>query len=774
MTVVLNITTVPQDFAAGTYSAAASTINAGKWRVVLTPTASSATYTGGNFHAILGQPHGGLWFNDANLELYTAPDDNVAMSFALTWSAGQPITLVLDASPGTLTATVTGATTGNGTQSLSFPGPFLDPTLLLEVGRQNGGTNFEFLGNVSAIDDGVSGDSVTPAAIVIVGGSIDEKLGLKDVVSPATLTVSGGSISEGRGSNSDGVAPAAIALVGGSVPVKRSYADFMSSALVTITGGSVPEGQGGLISLGETAVDFQRFSFANRSSSVTVDTPTTGAVVLLCAGGKSSDVSTPWTDNLNATSPVVVGALVEYPDFVGYGTIIAVTPAPMTGGTGQAFTQPVTTGDENTTFALAATVAGGHPRVTEVHNNVANASGTTQQTTPTISIDGEALLVAYWWGSSPVVPPFSTPSPGVGAPFTAVPNGGFTVAESYLVNNEFGEVQAAMAYLYVPAGAGPSTRSVTWTHSPAQGAQLRLVAIQPALSEAATPALITLAGQPIGERVTHRVAIAPASLLISGGTIVEGIERMDTVVPAAVTLVGGNVLDRVARAVSVTSAALTIAGGNVQDQASSHHTDSITPAQVALVGLFVGTRSRVADVVTSASVAIIGGVVQDRRGLVVNVVPASIGVSASSVQTRLGVIDALTPAAIVALGGVVLARAGRKSSVSPATVALLGGDVQDLVTSGAQDVVSPAALSIVGTTVLTRVARAVSVVPALVLLQGFEVQTQVSESDSGVTPPMPPGRATGRLQGRVVVPSIESRESEQGHLFGVVRSKNDV
>jgi hypothetical protein len=730
VTVVLNITTVPQDFTGGTFDAAASTINAGKWRIVITPTDGSVAYTGGNFHAILGQLHGGLWFNDKNLELYTNPDDNLAFSFPLTWSPGQPITLVVDADVGHLTATVTGATTGNTTLSVDFPGPFLDPTLLLEIGRQGGGTNFEFIGGVSAIDDGVSGDTITPAAIVIAGGAIGEKLGLKDVVSPATLTMVGGSVSEGRGGNSDGVTPASVTLVGGSVSVKRSYADSVSSALVTIAGGSVPEGQGGLISLGPTAVDFQRFAFANRSSSVTVDTPTSGAVVLLCAGGKSSDVSVAWTDSKNVASAVIVGVVVDYPDFPGYGTVVALTPAPMVGDVGQTFTQPVTTSDENTTFALVAVVAGGHPRVTEVHNNVANASGTTQQISPTISIDGEALLVAYWWGSSPVVPPFSSPSPGVGTPYTAVPDGGFTVAQSYLVNNEFGEVQGAMAYLYVPAGAGPSTRSVTWTHSPAQGAQLRLVAIQPAFSEPVTSASTSLVGQVVGERVAYRVAVTPASLVITGGTVVEGVERMDTVVPAAIALVGGSVPDRVTRVVSVAPAALSIVGGDVQDQVSNSQKDSITPALVALVG----------------------------------------GVVPVAVARRV----AIQPAGISLSGGQVPARVARKVSVGPAAVTLLGGNVQDLVTSGAQDAVTPAVLVLVGAVLQTRVTYAVPIVPAAISLRGSEVQTQVGEGVSAVVPSIPPGRAAGKLEGRVVVPSIESRASEQVHLFGVIRSKNDV
>ena len=703
MAILLNITTVPQDFAAGTYGSAASAINTGKWRVTITPTAASTTYTGGNFHSILGQPHGGLWLNDTNLQLYTTPDDNVAVSFPLTWLAGQSFTLNVDARPGHLTATVTGAATGNNTLPITA-GPYLDPALLLEVGRQNGGTNFQFVGNVSPIDDGVISDTITPATIALTGGSVGEKLGFKDVVSPAAIAIVGSVVSEGRGGNSDGVSPASIAIVGGSISVKRAYADVLSSALVSIVGGSVAENQGGLLSLGQTAIDFQLYGFANRPASVVVDTPATGAVVLLCAGGKSSDVSVPWTDSKNAASPVTIGPLVDYPDFAGYGTIIGLTPAPMSGGSAHTFTQPVTTGDENTTFALVALVAGGPPRVTEVHNNVANASGTTQQTSPTISIDGEALLVAYWFGSSPVVPPFSSPPPGTGTPFTAVPDGGFTVARSYLVNNEFGEVQAAMAYLYIPAGSGPSSRSVTWTHSPAQGAQLRLVAIQPAFAAPVTPASIGLVGQAIGERLSLRAVVSPATLQVTGGSIAENVLLMDSVSPATILIAGGSVSTKRTTVDGVLAAALSLSGNDVPDQVSRNQVDTVTPASIVLFGESVSGRIGKTEAVNSAAIVVTGGSIADRVVRADGVSPAVVSLAGAPVLTRWAVVDVVTSA----------------------LVSIAGSDVQDLVVSGTHDAVTPASLTVVGGVVLTRVTRSIPIAAAIVALRVSTIRHGVS------------------------------------------------
>jgi len=820
VTVLLNITTVPQDFAAGTFNTAASAINAGKWRITLTPAGASTTYTGGNFHAILGQEDGGLWFNDRNLELYTTPGNDLAFSIALTWSANQPITLVVDAQSGHMTATISGATTGNGTVSLAFPGPYLDPTLLLETGHQSGGTNFQYVGGISPVDDGTAGgasdsvtpaaisiasnsigdkrtikdaitpaaisiasnsigdklaikDTVTPASVVLAGSSaIGDKLAIKDTVTPASVVLAGGNIVEGRSGNSDVVSPATVVISGQAIPEKRTYADAVFSASINLTGRNVIESQGGTISLGSTSIDFQRFGFANRRSSVSVNTPASGAVVLLSAGGKSSDVSTPWTDSVNTATPVVIGNLVEYPDYPGYGTIITVTPAPMTGSTGQTFTQQVTTDDENTTFALTAIVAGGHPRITEVHNNVANGSGTTQQTSPSINIDGEALLVAYWWGAAPVNPPFSSPSPGVGTPYTAVPNNGFTVVQSYLVNNEFGEVEAAMAYLYVPAGAGPSTRSVTWTHSPAQGAQLRLVAIQPALSEAITQSAITVVGQPIGDVVSFRDMASPGGLSISGSSVTDVVGLSDRIVSAAITITGGTVQARRTSIDVVSPTTIPVIGGLIQDQVANNIQDIVLPATVALAGTSVGDRITNIDIVEPTRLSITGGQITGAWFHRDIIQPSTLVLAGGNTLAAVARRANVQPATTTVQGGQVTGRTERKDSTNPGTVTIVGGQIHDQASTGISDAVTPATVLMVGLSIAIRVARSVSIETAILALRGTDVQESTSSSD--VITAAPPGRAPERLEGRVVIPFVESSASELQHLYGVIKGPKNV
>lgn len=161
MTVVLAVTANPQNFSGNTYPGAAFAMNSGIWRFTFTPTAASTTYTGGNFHALFGQPLGACWLNDSSLELYTTPGDALVFSQLLTWLAATPITVTINTRPGAGTVTIAGALTGNGTFSFTPQGPYIDPTLTLGIGQD--GNNFAFVGSINAVDDTAPDMSWTPA-----------------------------------------------------------------------------------------------------------------------------------------------------------------------------------------------------------------------------------------------------------------------------------------------------------------------------------------------------------------------------------------------------------------------------------------------------------------------------------------------------------------------------------------------------------------------------------------------------------------------------------
>lgn len=124
----------------------------------ITPTGASSGYVGGNFHALFADnsQHGGIWLNDTKLEIYTAPGDVAACSIAMTWSASQTITLKFWNDAGTRKVTISGATTGNGTTTLSQNGPYFDSTQDLGVGSLPGSSAFRFAGAISDVTDGVN------------------------------------------------------------------------------------------------------------------------------------------------------------------------------------------------------------------------------------------------------------------------------------------------------------------------------------------------------------------------------------------------------------------------------------------------------------------------------------------------------------------------------------------------------------------------------------------------------------------------------------------
>lgn len=484
MSILLTVTSIPVTITGGTYSAFATALNTGVWRFTFTPSQASTAYTGGNFHSLIAQEHGGLWLDDTHLELYTTPNDTLCFSQALTWSAGQAITVKIDTRSGTRSITISGATTGNGTFSYSTAGPYFDGSLDVEIGRQGGGTNFQFLGTISSFDDGTNGFTADGGTFTLTGGPAVFRRSLKLGAAGGSFSLTGGPAAFVTG-KSINAAGGSFALTGGPAVFRRALKFQADGGSFALTGGDASLMTGTALSLGAHTFDFQKFGFANRSANLVLNTQASGSVVIISSGGKSSDITQTWTNSLGSVTKV--STVVDYPDFAGYGTQIGKAAG---GGTGQTFHIPVSTDDENTSFATEVIVTG-TPRVTAVNANVSNSSGGSTVTSANITVDGPAFLIADWWGSSPVVPPFSSPSPGVGTPYTAVPNNGFTVIDSYLVNNEFGEVQAARAVKMVPAAG---TYNVTWTHSPNQGAQTWIIAVQAPASITAGPGTFALTG----------------------------------------------------------------------------------------------------------------------------------------------------------------------------------------------------------------------------------------------------------------------------------------
>lgn len=96
-------------------------------------------------------------------------------------------------------------------------------------------------------------------------------------------------------------------------------------------------------------------------------------------------------------------------------------------------------------------------------------------TSANVTVNGPATLVAVWAGD------------GADPNMTAVPNNGFAVLDSQLVNTTCAIQTVVAAKEVTTAG----TYNVTWTSTPTQGAHMWLVAVQSATPDTTTPSVPT-------------------------------------------------------------------------------------------------------------------------------------------------------------------------------------------------------------------------------------------------------------------------------------------
>ena len=128
----------------------------------------------------------------------------------------------------------------------------------------------------------------------------------------------------------------------------------------------------------------------------------------------------------------------------------------LAGGNGHQVTASTPSDDEITLAAVEVVNAG------TVHQVVWSEVLAAPLTSRSVTTTGPATLVAFWWGDA-----------GVDMNKTATPNNGFVLIDAILMSGAL--VQCAVAVKNVSAAG---TYDVTWTATPAQGAQLWLIAVQ--------------------------------------------------------------------------------------------------------------------------------------------------------------------------------------------------------------------------------------------------------------------------------------------------------
>lgn len=624
MAVILTVTTTPTSFASGTFGAFATAANTGIYRFTITPDAASSTYTGGAFHAIFGQSHGGLWLNDANLELYTEPGDALVFSRAMTWSAAQTITITIDTRSGTRGVTIAGATTGNGTFSFATAGPYISTAETLWVGVFNT-TLFPFAGDVSDVDD-VGGISRTCALDVAVGAAtaavpVRERTAAVSVAvgaaTAAAVTGHSASMSIAVGASTsatrtlvrsavptiavDSSTEATVDGFGPGVSTSGLWPFGNSAETCTIPGGYLPPGGGGADVDGRTPAQ--------------INTEVTGSTFYVCVARPVATVDKTITDNKGNTYTSLLRQ--GYQPASDWENEIAVC-VDGDGGTDHEITTDSVEFNE-TTFAFdeiknCAYLAD--------HGTSYTVDGTTQISPTGIDLKGPGWVYVDWFGDGPV-------SGAEGSVWTVTaqdegPTVGsqWQVVDSRIVNHTNGWIQWKRWRRFY-AAATTNIRLQLATLNPSQGARWYAAAFMEAnitdavaaitvavgAASAATRALARSADQAIAVGASTAASVTgarSAAIAIDVGAATSAIRTVPR--SAALALAVGATSD--ALAIRARAAALAIAVGadtSATASAAGDRTVALSIAVGAAIAAAVShQRTAALSVAVGAATAVIG------------------------------------------------------------------------------------------------------------------------------------------------------------------------
>jgi hypothetical protein len=208
--------------------------------------------------------------------------------------------------------------------------------------------------------------------------------------------------------------------------------------------------------IGAHALVYQRITNNGQAviSTPALATMATGSTMIVGVGRGDIRAFEPPTDNLNASPFTQIGSAHPYTEWQRSGTALYARQNAV-GGPGLIISNSTPPNDEIT---LAAVEIYGGAIEEAVWNEVLLGS---PLTSASVTTTGPATLVAFWWGDAD--------APGQKG---AVPDGGFTVIDSILEEGML--VQCAVAVKHVETAG---TYNVRWNASPAQGAQMWLVAV---------------------------------------------------------------------------------------------------------------------------------------------------------------------------------------------------------------------------------------------------------------------------------------------------------
>jgi hypothetical protein len=215
----------------------------------------------------------------------------------------------------------------------------------------------------------------------------------------------------------------------------------------------------GVPRLGAHGLSFYRY-MANSPPTISTPAMTTqpaGSTMIVSVGrGDDSAFALP-TDNRNDAAQQL-GAMHTYTRWPTSGTAVYAFPS-VAGSPGYAITTTTPPADEITLAAVE--VADGAKIQSFEWTEILGGAG--PLTSPIVTTTGPATLIAFWWGDG-----------FFDVPQDATPDSGFTILDA-VVKETGSFVQCAVAAKSVDQAG---TYQVTWTATPAQGAQLWLIAVQ--------------------------------------------------------------------------------------------------------------------------------------------------------------------------------------------------------------------------------------------------------------------------------------------------------
>jgi len=200
---------------------------------------------------------------------------------------------------------------------------------------------------------------------------------------------------------------------------------------------------------------------ANPASTITTPAMTTqaGSTIVVSVGRGNAKLFALPTDN-QSDSYALQGAVHPYTQYPESGTALY-TFKPTKGGSVQVTTTTGKNGSgQSDEITIAAVEVAASGKIQDVQwTEVASAPLTSKK----VTTDGPATLVAFWWGDG-----FPR------TPQSAMPNNDFTPIDTNAEETD-SFVQCAVAVKKVTQAG---SYDVTWTATPAQGAQLWLIAVE--------------------------------------------------------------------------------------------------------------------------------------------------------------------------------------------------------------------------------------------------------------------------------------------------------